>query len=93
MYVYIISNKKLRPLYVGVTNNLERRINEHRAKFNRASFSCRYNLNRLLYYEEIEQPYEAILREKQLKNWHREWKLNLIGTLNPGFIDLAREWG
>ncbi len=88
-YVYIISNRNLSPLYVGVTNNLEKRIWEHKNKIHTESFSAKYNLDKLLYWEQIQSIQSAIAREKQLKNWHKQWKMDLIRTKNRRFIDLA----
>ncbi|MBK9247146.1 MAG: GIY-YIG nuclease family protein [Ignavibacteria bacterium] len=88
-YIYIISNRSLSPLYVGVTSNLEKRIWEHKNKIHVESYSAIYNLNKLLYWEQTENITSAIAREKQLKNWHKEWKLNLIKTKNPHFADLS----
>lgn len=90
-YVYIITNTWDTTLYVGVTNNLERRIREHRTKLNPNSFSAQYHLWKLVYYEAGEDAYAAISREKQLKNWHREWKFKLIRSMNPTMKDLAEE--
>lgn len=87
MYVYIISNSKLSPLYIGVTNDLVRRIYEHRNKLIKG-YSSKYNLKNLLHYEVFDSAYDAISREKQLKNWHKDWKLNLIKDHNPNFKDL-----
>lgn len=71
-------------------NNLERRVREHKS-FEGSGFTSRYNLTHLVYYE-ISDIVTAIKREKQLKRWHREWKLNLIKELNPTLVDLATEW-
>ncbi len=89
-YVYIITNTKRKPLYIGVTNNLEKRISEHISGIN-SSFSKKYNLKKLVYFENYSRIEEAIKREKQLKNWHREWKLNLIRSENPHFKDLFKK--
>ncbi|XOU94682.1 MAG: GIY-YIG nuclease family protein [Candidatus Kerfeldbacteria bacterium] len=90
-YVYIITNKYDKVLYIGTTRNLENRIRQHKNK-ELTGFSEKYNLNKLVYYEEFEMAIEAFDREKQLKNWHREWKINLIKTMNIEFKDLAKEW-
>jgi putative endonuclease len=90
-YVYIMSNKGLTTMYIGVTNNLERRVLEH--KLGKGSkFTTKYKLDRLIYLEEFEDVTNAIAREKQLKNWHRDWKWNLIKSLNPGLKDLSEGW-
>jgi putative endonuclease len=73
--------------YIGVTTNLIKRVYEHKSKFT-DSFTEKYNITKLVYYEVFEDIMEAINREKQLKNWHREWKVNLIKQLNPKFEDL-----
>jgi putative endonuclease len=90
-YVYIMSNKNRTTLYIGVTSNLERRVLEHKSGLG-SIFTKRYNLHDLLYYESIAGMQNAINREKQLKNWHKSWKWNLIKTENPELKDLAREW-
>jgi len=86
-YIYIMSNKQEGTLYVGVTSNLIKRVHEHKNSFI-DSFTQKYNLKRLVYYEVYENIEEAIKREKQLKNWKREWKLKLIYELNEGWSDL-----
>ena len=75
-------------LYVGVTNNLNRRVFEHKQKLVKG-FTSQYNLTKLIYYEEGSNIKDALIREKQLKNWHREWKINLIRSINPKIEDLA----
>lgn len=87
MYVYIMCNKNNTVLYIGVTHNLVKRIFEHKEKVVK-SFSQKYQLNKLVYYEIFTDPICAITREKQLKNWHRKWKVNLIETTNPSWKDL-----
>jgi putative endonuclease len=88
-YVYIITNNTL-VLYIGVTNNLERRIAEHKSSLIQG-FARDYGLKYLVYYEQCSSVNDAIAREKQLKGWRREKKLNLIKTQNPGFLDLAMD--
>lgn len=86
-YVYFLSNVKRTVLYIGVTSELDRRILNH--KYGKGStFTAKYNLKVLLYFEEYTNIEEAIKREKQLKNWHREWKFNLIKKSNPNLKDL-----
>ncbi len=86
-YVYIITNKFNTVLYIGVTNNLERRLYEHRNMLVEG-FSSKYKLTKLVYYEETKDVKEAILREKQLKGWSRKKKEFLIATLNPTWEEL-----
>jgi len=86
-YIYILTNFKNSVFYIGVTNDLERRIYEH--KLEPKGFVKRYKLNKLIYFEECSDVEKAIVREKQLKNWHREWKINLIKQVNPEFKDLG----
>ena len=86
-WVYIVTNKPFGPLYAGVTNDLRRRIGEHKEKRGSA-FASRYGLTRLVYFEERERILAAIQREKNIKEWPRLWKLNLIEGLNPKWDDL-----
>jgi len=86
-YVYILSNKKNTTLYIGVTSNLIKRITDHKEEKG-SIFTKKYRLAKLLYFEEFTDIRYAIEREKQLKNWHREWKLDLIKSVNPKFKDL-----
>ena len=86
-YVYIITNKYNTTLYVGVTNNLARRIYEHKNKLIEG-FSSKYNLNKLVYYEHTNDVESAILREKQIKNYSRAKKEILIDNFNKDRIDL-----
>ncbi len=90
--VYIMTNKNRTVIYIGVTNDLVRRVYEHKTHYNKRSFTHRYNLVYLIYYELFDSIEEAILREKQLKNWHREWKWNLIKKYNPDLKDLSEGW-
>ena len=87
-YVYMMTNKGQTTLYIGVTNSLVRRVHQHRSG-DVSGFTERYNLNRLVYYEQYNDPRDAIAREKQLKRWRREKKEFLIGKMNPTWEDLA----
>lgn len=87
-YVYIMSNHKRTTFYIGVTNNLERRVAEHKAEVG-SVFTSKYKLDDLLYYERIYGIEQAIEREKQLKNWKRKWKIDLIKSINPHMLDLT----
>jgi putative endonuclease len=89
-YVYILANRA-RVLYTGVTNNLERRLYEHRHKLVRG-FTSRYNIGRLVYAESTNDVIAALEREKQIKGWLRQKKIALIESLNPEWRDLSEEW-
>ena len=89
-YVYILTNKS-KTLYIGVTNNLERRVFEHKHKL-KDGFTKKYNLTKLVYFERFNDINDAIKREKQLKNWHRQWKINLIESKNKEWKDLYEEF-
>ncbi|MBI4287751.1 MAG: GIY-YIG nuclease family protein [Chloroflexi bacterium] len=89
-YVYIMSNVS-KTLYIGVTNDLERRVDEHKQKLTEG-FTKKYNLTMLVYYEETNDIYEAITREKQLKGWLRRRKIALIESVNPEWKDLSSAW-
>lgn len=91
-YVYILSNKNRTVLYTGVTNDLERRIKEHKEGTGSA-FTKKYNAHELLFYEKHNHIETAIRREKQIKEWNRQWKLQLIMEMNPEMINLAIDWG
>jgi len=90
-YVYIMTNKSNKVLYIGITNNLERRIYEHKNK-TIEGFTSRYNLNKLIYLEHTNDVNSAITREKQLKGWLREKKIALITSQNPEWRDLSIDW-
>ncbi|MCD2259191.1 GIY-YIG nuclease family protein [Psychroserpens luteolus] len=90
-YLYILSNGYNGTLYIGVTNNLERRMFEHKNKLFEG-FSKRYNLNRLIYFETFQYVNDAIKREKNMKKWKRQWKINLIEKENPKWNDLSKDW-
>lgn len=88
--VYILTNFSNTTLYIGITNNLERRFYEHKNGLVEG-FSKKYKLNKLVYFEEFKYIDQAIAREKQLKNWHRDWKINLIKQQNPELSSLDAE--
>lgn len=90
-YIYILASKANGTLYVGVTNDLSRRNFEH-ITGRPGSFTQKYNVKRLVYFEETNDIDTAILREKQLKNWHRQWKINLIESTNPLWEDLSTKY-
>ena len=86
-YVYILSNFKRTVFYIGVTNDLEKRIGQHRDNI-ASKFTSKYKVYYLMYFEEFQSIQLAIAREKQLKRWHRDWKINLIKSVNPELKDL-----
>ncbi len=90
--VYILASQKRGTLYVGVTSDLAKRIWQHRDGTT-PGFTIRYRVYRLVRAEFFDTMPDAIAREKQLKNWHRPWKINLIEQNNPDWRDLAKEWG
>jgi putative endonuclease len=90
-YVYILASQPNGTLYIGVTNNLERRIYEHKNKLVKG-FTADHNVTILVYYEETNHVTIAIHRETQLKKWNRSWKVNLIEKDNPQWRDLAVNW-
>jgi putative endonuclease len=87
-FVYILASQWRGTLYIGVTSDLMRRIWEHRSGV-RSGFPARYGVYRLVHFEPFGDMESAILREKQLKRWHRQWKINLIEEKNPHWDDLA----
>jgi len=91
-YVYFMSNNYNNVLYIGVTNNLTRRVAEHKAKINKG-FTYKYNCDKLVYFEKFDLIVEAIAREKQLKNWKREWKNELVVKQNVRWEDLSDSIG
>lgn len=86
-YVYIMSNKNRTTFYIGVTSDLKRRVIEHHEEVG-SIFTRKYNLSDLVYFELVPDIEQAIKREKQLKRWHRDWKINLIKLQNPEMKDL-----
>ena len=88
MYVYIMASKRNGTLYIGMTNDIERRIAEHKSGLV-PGFTQKYGVKMLVWLEEYQRINEAIRREKQLKNWHRAWKIALIEKTNPQWRDLA----
>ena len=90
-YVYILTNKAKTVLYTGVTNNLRRRLEEHNEKLNPNSFSAKYNLNYLIYYEKYGWIQQAIAREKEIKLLRRDLKLELIKEFNPN-MEFLNNW-
>ena len=87
-YVYILASKRNGTLYIGVTNDLERRLYEHKNNLIEG-FTNKYNVHHLVYYEDVNDVQSALQREKQLKRWTRKWKIELIEKVNPEWHDLA----
>jgi putative endonuclease len=85
-YVYLLASKKHGTLYLGVTNDLVRRIHEHRTKVT-GGFTARYDVGKLVWFEIYDDAITAIAREKELKKWRRDWKIRLIEEQNPGWVD------
>ncbi len=90
-FIYIMTNKNKTTLYIGVTNNLQRRVWEHRTHYNKESFTAKYNLEHCVYYEYFHGIEQAINRETQLKKWNRAKKETLINNMNPEWEDLWEE--
>ena len=90
-YVYILTNWNNKVLYIGVTNNLERRLYEHKMQLV-DGFTKKYNVHKLVYYEYTSEVEAALAREKQLKGWTRKKKDSLIATMNPQWYDLSENW-
>ncbi len=86
-FVYLLASRHHGTLYIGVTNDLARRIGEHRSKAT-PGFSATYDVTRLVWYESYERIDEAIAQEKSLKKWRRDWKIRLIEEMNPDWSDL-----
>ncbi|MHB9039459.1 MAG: GIY-YIG nuclease family protein [Melioribacteraceae bacterium] len=90
-YVYILSSKRNGTLYIGVTNDLKRRVYEHKNGLI-DGFTKKYSIKNLVYYEQTNDIHEAILREKRLKKWNRSWKIKLIEEMNPDWKDLSEDF-
>lgn len=90
-YVYILVNKPNKVMYIGVTNHLERRINEHKNKLVEG-FTSKYNISKLVYFEETNDINSALTREKQLKGWRRNRKNELVEQANKAWKDLTESW-
>lgn len=87
--VYIMANKPNGVIYIGVTDNIEERVKEHKLKIYPNSFTSRYNCDKLVYFEEFNNGDEALLREKQFKKWKRDWKIKCIEEMNPSWMNLS----
>ena len=87
-YVYVVATSNNKVIYTGVTNNLQRRIYEHKNSLDKTSFTSRYKVNKLVYFECTSDVYSAIEREKQIKGWNRQRKNKLIESQNPEWKEL-----
>jgi putative endonuclease len=85
-YVYILASRKHGTLYLGMTNNLVRRVHEHKTKII-PGFASRYRVDRLVWFECYDDPLSVITREKDIKKWRRDWKIRLIEDTNPDWLD------
>ncbi len=90
-FVYILVNKLDSVMYIGMTNDLKRRLYEHQHHLVEG-FSDKYNVNKLVYFEETSDVKSAIEREKQLKKWRRDKKNKLVEAINPNWDDLSKDW-
>jgi putative endonuclease len=90
-YIYLLANWNNKVLYVGITNNLMRRVYEHKSKLVKG-FSEKYNLTKLVYFEETTDIYTALAREKEIKQWRREKKDQMVNITNPDWVDLSKDW-
>tara|TARA_R110001583_G_scaffold67308_3_gene192553 strand:- start:8058 stop:8369 length:312 start_codon:yes stop_codon:yes gene_type:complete len=90
-YVYILASKIRGTLYIGITNDLQRRVYEHKVGIEKG-FTQKYGVNKLVYFEVFKSVNEAINREKNLKKWKRDWKIRLIEEENKKWLDLAQDW-
>lgn len=86
-YVYILANRVNGALYIGITSNLPKRVWEHKSKIVEG-FTAKYNINKLVYFEQYNEAHIAINREKRIKKWPRIWKIELINQYNPQWLDL-----
>lgn len=84
-----MTNKPNGVLYIGVTNNIDERVKEHKLKVFPKAFTAKYNCDILVYFEEFENANDAVLREKHFKKWKRDWKIKLIEDMNPSWYDLS----
>ncbi len=87
-----MTNKPNGVLYIGVTDNIEERVKEHKLKVYPKSFTAKYNCDKLVYFEEFENGNDAEIRERQFKKWKKDWKIQLIEDMNPGWVDLSENW-
>lgn len=91
-FVYILTNENNSVFYIGFTSDLKKRVWEHKNSVDDESFSSKYNIVKLIYFEQHKTPASAIRREKLIKRWKKEWKENIIYEMNPYWLDLADDW-
>ncbi|GAA3781571.1 GIY-YIG nuclease family protein [Corallibacter vietnamensis] len=91
-YVYMMANKPNGVIYIGITDDIEERVKEHKLKVRPESFTAKYNCDKLVYFEECFSDEEAIAREKRMKKWKRNWKIDLIEEMNPNWMDISINW-
>ncbi len=91
-YIYLLTNWNHKVMYVGMTNDLERRVHEHRQQLV-DGFTARYKVHKLVCYEQTADVHTALAREKQIKKWRREKKNALVNAMNPNWRDLSEDWG
>ena len=87
-----MANKPNGVIYIGVTDDIDERVKEHKIKIHPNSFTSKYNCDKLVYFEEFENGNDASNREKQFKKWKRDWKIKLIEEMNPSWSDLSLNW-
>lgn len=87
-----MANKPNGVIYIGVTDNIDERVEEHKLKVYPKSFTSKYNCDKLVYFEEINDAEKALVRERQFKKWKRDWKIELIEEMNPDWWDLSLNW-
>jgi len=90
-YVYILANKRNGTIYIGFTDDLQRRVRKHKER-SVSGFTAKYNVSKLVYFEEFNNSDEAFIRERRMKKWKRKWKLKLIEKENLQWNDLAEDW-
>ena len=91
-YVYMMANKPNGVIYIGITDDIEERVKEHKLKVRPESFTAKYNCDKLVYFEECFSGEEAITRERRMKKWKRDWKIALIEEMNPSWMDISINW-
>lgn len=91
-HVYIMTNKPNGVIYIGVTDNIDERVKEHKLKLYSQAFTAKYNCDKLVYFEQFKNDEKAMIREKQFKKWKRDWKVKLIEEMNPNWTDLSDNW-